>query len=510
MASGKVYFDQRPLLCDAAATICVGACVNSLLSIGGISFNRCIHICHTKIYHSISGLRTNICICVMFWVFGFGVSLPGLFGWTDNIYDHKMLECVWDRTRSLSYTIFFSTVAVFTPILIIATSYIKIVTFVVASKKKVAKICHNQEYISKSRTASLKVAKSLFIIFAIFVICWAPYASVVLIDFQDQAPLEVHLYILLLAHIHATLNAIVYWATNKHFRTGYLIVLARLVGRTVKNTIRSSLVQHSENRQSMGKIEENGSNAFSDNESQKGSKVVTKKHQVIANDGIHNEQESDVNQVLNEELVIQHCEQTVADITNETANKLDVTDEEDKVSESDVTCHVESFNKNVEINIENTLQESIKETSEGNDESENTDRPDGNVKQFVSIEDDMEVENNMGKENDDQTEDEIVKQSVSLKDNVDTEIDVSKEHNEDIHDDVSKENKDRTKDEIIKQYVCLDKNEELEDEVSKEYKNNIEGDVSEEHSKRNGDEFAKQCVDLEHSDDIKVLKDKVV
>ena len=470
MASGKVYFDQRPLLCDAAATICVGACVNSLLSIGGISFNRCIHICHTKIYHSISGLRSNICICVMFWVIGFGVSLPGLFGWTDNIYDHKMLECVWDRTRSLSYTIFFSTVAVFTPILIIATSYIKIVTFVVASKKKVAKICHNQEYISKSRTASLKVAKSLFIIFAIFVLCWAPYASVVLIDFQDQAPLEVHLYILLLAHIHATLNAIVYWATNKHFRKGYLIVLARLVGRTVKNTIRSSLVERSENRQSVTKLEENGSNAFSDNECHKGSKIITNKHQVKVNDGIHNEQETDLNQVLNkEELVIQHFENIVGDIINETANNHDVKDEEDKVSESDVTCQIESLNKNVDINIENTLQESTKETSEGNDESENIDRPkDGNVKQFVSIEDNMEVENDTGKENDDQTEDEIVKQSVSLKDNVDTGIGVSKEHNEDIQDDVSKENNDQTEDEIIKQYVGLDENEELEDDVSKE------------------------------------------
>ena len=236
MVKGKEFFEKRPMLCDVAATICLGACVTALLSIGGVSFNRCIHICHTHLYHTIFGLRANILMCVMFWILGFAFSLPGLVGWTDNVYDHKMLECIWDRTNSLSYTIFFSGLVVFTPTLIIAASYLRIFTFVQASKKTVAGICQNPDYISKSRAASIRVARTLFIIFAIFVFCWAPYALLVLIDFQDRAPPEVHLYILLLAHLHATLNAIVYCATNKHFRFGYLTVLAKLVGRSVKET----------------------------------------------------------------------------------------------------------------------------------------------------------------------------------------------------------------------------------------------------------------------------------
>ena len=71
-------------------------------------------------------LRVNILLCISFWFVGIGMSLPGLVGWTDNVYDHKMLECIWNRTHSLSYTIFFSACVVFTPVAIISFSYIKI------------------------------------------------------------------------------------------------------------------------------------------------------------------------------------------------------------------------------------------------------------------------------------------------------------------------------------------------------------------------------------------------
>ena len=50
LVEGKQYFDARPLLCDAVATICLAACVTVLLTIGGISFNRYFHICHPDIY----------------------------------------------------------------------------------------------------------------------------------------------------------------------------------------------------------------------------------------------------------------------------------------------------------------------------------------------------------------------------------------------------------------------------------------------------------------------------
>ena len=126
MLAGKVYFIERPILCDTVATVCLTACVTALFSIGGISFNRYLHICHPNLYLVIFRGKNNVLLCILFWFCGFGLSLPGLLGWTDNVYDHKMLECIWNRLHSLSFTIFFSTCIVAAPVCIISFRYISI------------------------------------------------------------------------------------------------------------------------------------------------------------------------------------------------------------------------------------------------------------------------------------------------------------------------------------------------------------------------------------------------
>ena len=355
---GKDFFMDRPALCDFASTICLGACVTSLLSIGGISFNQCLHICHGNHYNIIFNLRTNVTMCASFWILGFSFTLPGLVGWTDNVYDHKMLECIWDRKSSLSYNIFFSGFVVFMPTFVIAISYAKISIYVYRSRKLISKMCDNLKQVKNRGTASIRVARTLFIIFAIFVLCWAPYASLVLIDLQDQAPLEVHLYILLLAHLHATLNALVYWATNKDFRTGYLTVLTRLVGQTVKNTIISSTIEPPGNMQSEQKIEGNSNNVFVEISNPVGSKIIPSKHQITTDGRITNEKGTPINPVINDEKsVIQCLEKGLDEDINETNDETEVKDAADELSEIDVKLQDVCLDENIEINVENTMQE---------------------------------------------------------------------------------------------------------------------------------------------------------
>ena len=68
----------------------------------------------------------------------------------------------------------------------------------------------------------------LFISFAVFTICWTPYAILVVADFSDKLPMPVYLYVVMLAHLHASANWLVYAATNQHFRSGYRLVLSLL------------------------------------------------------------------------------------------------------------------------------------------------------------------------------------------------------------------------------------------------------------------------------------------
>ena len=57
---GSVWFADKPLLCEAVASICLTSCFCSLLSIGAVAFNRYIHICKNHLYNKIFTLRYKL------------------------------------------------------------------------------------------------------------------------------------------------------------------------------------------------------------------------------------------------------------------------------------------------------------------------------------------------------------------------------------------------------------------------------------------------------------------
>jgi len=65
---------------------------------------------------------------------------------------------------------------------------------------------------------AIRRVKTVFIIFIAFVCCWTPYIVVVLLDTSDTLPLPVHLYTSMLAHLHASINFVIYGIMNANFR----------------------------------------------------------------------------------------------------------------------------------------------------------------------------------------------------------------------------------------------------------------------------------------------------
>ena len=222
MVLGKTYFDVRPALCDVIATTCLCSCVTALLSIGGISFNRYFYICHSAYYSRIFTLRNNLLLCASFWMTGIVITLPALLGWTHNVYDHKLMECHWNRTQSLTFTIFFSTCVIIVPLSVISISYIKIFLYFRATKERVVTSngLHTRGSI-KNNGSSIKLARSLFVIFSVFSVCWTPYAIMLLVDYSKDFTHEVMLFTVAFAHMHSALNPVVHGITNHHFRVAY-------------------------------------------------------------------------------------------------------------------------------------------------------------------------------------------------------------------------------------------------------------------------------------------------
>ena len=177
------------------------------------------------LYNKVYTVPKTIAMCVGLWVFSIIIELPNFFGWGDHVYDLKTRSCIWDRTADHSYTIFFSAVGVAFPVILIAICYALIYRFVIfatttmklleAGETVVNKKVHNIEKRTKELT------RTVFICFVVFVFCWTPYALVVALDHKDVYDTEVHLYVLLLAHVNSSVNWIVYGASNKYFRRAY-------------------------------------------------------------------------------------------------------------------------------------------------------------------------------------------------------------------------------------------------------------------------------------------------
>ena len=217
---GEAWFAERPGLCIVVSLICLTACSCSLNSIGAVSFNRFIHICHYSWYKTFFTRTKCILFCVGLWVYSFLLGSPNFFGWGGHVYDQKVLTCIWDRTSS--YSLFLIIFAIFIPSVVIGVSYLCIYLYVKESRKKIS---GRSRYKQKREKESVKLTLTLFIIFATFVVCWMPYAIVILADTYDTFSAEVHMFTLLIAHTNSSINSVLYGVFNRNFRNAYFRLL---------------------------------------------------------------------------------------------------------------------------------------------------------------------------------------------------------------------------------------------------------------------------------------------
>ena len=142
------------------------------------------------------------------------------------------MTCSYDRTADYTYTLFFVLVAIVPPLLVVLLCYLLIFIHVKKTRKTVKKLCAKITQRAHTwKNSELRLAKSLFIIFIVFLICWSPYAIVVLIDKYDEWHKIVYVIIIQMAHTNSSLNSIIYAASNKDFRDGYKMLLCCICER---------------------------------------------------------------------------------------------------------------------------------------------------------------------------------------------------------------------------------------------------------------------------------------
>ena len=183
-------------------------------------------MCHNSLYSKIYTWKQSILLAITLWAICFVLEIPNYFSWGGHTFDPKTMACSYDRTANYTYTLFFVMVAIAPPLILVCFCYLRIFLAVRASKKALEAITNKDEKKSASKDSGwdskeLKLAKTLFIVFVTFLIFWAPYAVVVLIDYGDNWPKVVYVIVIQLAHTNSSANSIIYAATNKDFREGY-------------------------------------------------------------------------------------------------------------------------------------------------------------------------------------------------------------------------------------------------------------------------------------------------
>ena len=192
-----------------------------------MSLNRYFYICRQDDYRTIFRQRNCVLFCLTFYGTGIFIVILNTADIGDHSFDRKSLECIWDRMATFPYTIVFTIALVWLPLVVTGTCYLRIFAYVRAQRRKIAE--HNElsgAIVNSHRKQKVQLAKTLFLIYAVFMTCWVPYALLIVIDSKDTFAHQLHVFSTAFAHLHPSLNWLIYYLTNKRFAKAYRYILS--------------------------------------------------------------------------------------------------------------------------------------------------------------------------------------------------------------------------------------------------------------------------------------------
>lgn len=112
--------------------------------------------------------------------------------------------------------VFFFIISIIIPCTLIFIFYMRIFCFVRTSTRRV-----HANSKSSETDKSVRIAAGLFGSFALFTLCWFPYGLVLAVDKHDVFNRNVYMFTMAVAHLHSSMNPVLYALTNPAFKIGY-------------------------------------------------------------------------------------------------------------------------------------------------------------------------------------------------------------------------------------------------------------------------------------------------
>ncbi|XP_072014866.1 melatonin receptor type 1B-B-like [Amphiura filiformis] len=222
-----LVFEGKPILCELLGVICITSCACSLWSIATIALNRYVGICHRNLYMNLFNKKTVPYIILTLWVISFFIDFPNLIGWGRHGFDQRLLFCTYDFSANFGYSVYFAVFLITIPFIALTYSYIRILMYSRAVKKKLR--AHQRKdgtaLGSAIRTTDLRLLKSVLIIWICYTLFWLPYTLLMFFDQDGDWGRTVYIFATALAHSSSSSNSLIYAATNRNFREAYIYQL---------------------------------------------------------------------------------------------------------------------------------------------------------------------------------------------------------------------------------------------------------------------------------------------
>ncbi|KAM8923168.1 melatonin receptor type 1B [Lycaon pictus] len=207
--------------CKASAFVMGLSVIGSVFNITAIAINRYCYICRSVAYHQICRhWHTSLYICLI-WLLTLAAVLPNFFMGSLE-YDPRIYSCTFIQTASAQYTVAVVVIHFLLPITVVSFCYLRIWLLVLQARKKV-----KSEPKLRLRPSNIRSFLTMFVVFVIFAICWAPLNCIGLTvainpeEIAPQVPEGLFVTSYFLAYFNSCLNAIVYGLLNQNFRREY-------------------------------------------------------------------------------------------------------------------------------------------------------------------------------------------------------------------------------------------------------------------------------------------------
>ena len=221
-------FQSYEGICRFSAALCIITCACSIWTMLAISINRYMCICHHVLYLDVFNKKTMPFFVLAVWVISVLLDSPVMLGWGKHGYNPRSLHCALDYTTGYDYRLFLLFVGFGFPLNGLLFCYTKIYFYAKSTQDNLKKYQENEPGVKKSsaiKPSDIKLLRSILIIVIMFVTLWAPYAIILLFDTALYWPRSVLITAVCMAHVSSMVNSIIYAATNKNFRDGYVHLL---------------------------------------------------------------------------------------------------------------------------------------------------------------------------------------------------------------------------------------------------------------------------------------------